>query len=95
MWPYSLTGSEPETSASGAATAASARVSAPISPTPGVTEVTHTISLSDLGDPLPLDVLCIAAHAVVALVDKQSAWGYGYEFEDDRNWSMYFTYEVQ
>ena len=62
----------------------------------GVTEVTHTIPLSDF-DPSPSagEELCIAAHAVVALVEKQTAWGAGYEFEDDRNWSMYFTHVVQ
>ena len=62
----------------------------------GVTEVTlPPIPLSELGDPLEGDVLCIAAHAVVALVEKQTAWGAGYEFLDDRNWSMYFTHVVQ
>ncbi len=66
----------------------------------GVTVVTHTI-------PLPEgDELCIAAHALVAmvgldeegdftLINSESAWGMGYEFEDDRNWSMCFNYTVQ
>ena len=58
--------------------------------------------------PLPADddtVLCIAAHALVAivgldefgdpyLVNEDSAWGMGTEFENDRNWSMYFNYTV-
>ena len=55
--------------------------------------------------PLPADtdaMLCIAAHAVVAIVEdvdgvptvihSESAWGIGTEFENDRNWSMYFNY---
>ncbi len=65
----------------------------------GVTVVTHTI-------PLPEgDELCIAAHALVAmvgldefgeltLINSETAWGYGAEFENDRNWSMYFNYTV-
>ncbi len=75
-------------------------------PGDNVTQVTHEISLLlDLGDPMLGDVLCIAAHALVAVVeeiegvptviDEQSAWGDGDQFADDRNWAMYFTYTMQ
>ncbi|MCD4815400.1 MAG: hypothetical protein K8R06_03245 [Methanosarcinales archaeon] len=50
------------------------------------------------------DDVTIAAHAAVQLFDGvvegekvyryESAWGEGVEFNDDRNWAMYFTYTI-
>ncbi len=69
-------------------------------PGDGVKEVTRPFSLNDLGAQVD-DDLCIAAHALVAMVDsefvvtvEESAWGDGDLFANDRNWSMYFIYTV-
>ena len=70
-------------------------------PGSGVTVVPYTIPLPEGTE--TGDVLCIAAHALVAMVgldefgdpiviNSESAWGIGTEFENDRNWSMHFTY---
>ena len=48
----------------------------------------------------------IAAHAAVQLagvdpiteeptIEYESAWGYGTEFVEDRNWAMYITYTIE
>jgi hypothetical protein len=48
---------------------------------------------------IPLDGLSgevyIAAHAAVdGTTTYESAWGDGTEFNEDRNWAMYFTYTI-
>ena len=47
-----------------------------------------------------VDTVYIAAHAVVRLEEsdetfEETAWGFGTEFADDRNWAMYFTYTIE
>ena len=67
---------------------------------PIVTEYTYTIPLAEAGY-VAGDVVFVAAHAEVQLVDgdgtvvrEEGAWRAGLEFSD-RNWAMYFRYEVQ
>ena len=68
---------------------------------PCVNGYTYEIPLNGLSGEI-----YIAAHAAVQLVgvdsitneptiECESAWGFGTEFADDRNWAMYFTYTIE
>jgi hypothetical protein len=57
---------------------------------PCVEEYTYEIPLNGLSGEV-----YIAAHAAVdGTTTHESAWGEGVEFNDDRNWAMYFTYTI-
>jgi len=62
---------------------------------PCVDEYTYEIPLNGLSGEV-----YIAAHAAVQLesdgtITYESAWGEGDEFNEDRNWAMYFTYTIE
>lgn len=58
-----------------------------------VSEITYQFNLSDFED-----CFVIAAHAVVvkfdgdSIVDQQTAWGAGNQFNESGSWAMYFEY---